>query len=94
MGALKRLFILIHWVCSIIFFITIGFIVFAFLTGNAGDNSKSDLIEFFFYKFDDDIMYLLWVSSFWLFVFMPIIRWVIFNELVWLPWKKGITKEN
>ncbi len=94
MGALKRLFILIHWISSIIFFITIGFIVFAFLTGNASDNIKPELTEFFFYQFDDDIVYLLWVSAFWLFVFMPIIRWVIFNELVWLPWKKGKAKED
>lgn len=92
MGALKRLFILIHWVCSIAFFCTLGLIVFSYSRGQIED--ISELTDFFFYQVYDAIWYLVWVSSFWLFLFMPIIRWVIFNELVWLPWKKGTTKEN
>ena len=92
MDILKRLFILIHWICSIVFFGTLGLIAFSYSKGRIED--ISELTEFFFYQYDDDIVYLLWVSSFWLFVFMPINRWVIFNELVWLPWKKGTTKED
>jgi hypothetical protein len=78
MGALKRLFFLIHWVT---FIVSVGLII---LIGFAIVDSG---LEIFNDWWDDDeaviVTYLIFIP-----IGVSIIRWILFNELIWLPWKK------
>ena len=74
MGALKRLFFLIHWVA---FIVSSGSLI---LIGLILPTEGLDL-------FNDPealmITYCIFIT-----IGVSIIRWILFNELIWLPWKK------
>jgi len=100
MGALKRLSVLLHWISFLIFSISIILFILGYLS--TSNVNVGNLIKFMSLQVTEDFIlmnipvasYVVWVLGFWLAIIFPFIRWVLFNEVVLLPWKTNKKKED